>query len=404
MNIRRLFALLITTIILTSFYSCNQDDDDTLSKHKHTHIFYFTGSYLRLPFYNNISATKQAIREGHKGDSRIILFFQPTDRKTANIIELIENNGSCEEQVLASFDIPAIMTPNDLSYYLREIIRLAPADTYSLVMGGHSTAWIPQVPISSQSTISPNSNFSHEDYWRKANSENPTRFFGEIYSDMASNSFEIDELSVALASTDVKFEYILFDACFMSNVESMYELRNTAKYLIGSPCEIMNVGFPYDRCLPYMLPTNSTYDLNKVCKVYHDYYEETKGYSGSVALVDCSQLDALAESIKNIHKGSNQSVDLETIQTYEGLNEHIFFDLGDYITSFSTNESLITAFEKQMERTVICKYTLDRFWSNYGWERSYTIDIDKFSGISTSSPSKLYREDYAQTAWYKATN
>lgn len=404
MNIKRFFALLIVAVLLTSFYSCNNDDDDTIVKPKHTHIFYFTGSYLRLPFYNNISATKKAIREGHKGDSRIILFFQPTDRKTANIIELTENNGSCEEHILASYDIPAIMTEDDLSYYLCEIIRLAPADTYSLVMGGHSTAWIPQTPALSQSTKSPHSHFSHDDYWRKADSENPTRFFGEVYSASASNSFEISELSTALTSTGVKFEYILFDACFMSNVESMYELRNTAKYLIGSPCEIMNVGFPYDRCLPYMLPTNNSYNLKQICQEYHDYYEETKGYSGSVALVDCSQLEALATSVKKINTGATQSVNLNTIQTYEGQSEHTFFDLGNYITSYSTDKSLIDAFKQQMERTVICKFTLDRFWSNYGSAGSYNIDIEKFSGITTSAPSKLYRDDYTQTSWYKATN
>lgn len=400
MNLRQLFILLTMSILLFSLTSCNKDkqEEKTITQ---THIFYFTGSSLRLPFYQNISAAKDAIRAGHKGDNRVILFFQPTDRKTANIIELTFNNGLCEEEILASYELPAQLTVGDLSYYMREIIRLAPADHYSLVMAGHATAWIPIDPTSSQSATSPMKDI-YKDNWQKVDSQEPTRFFGEQYSDGGSNAFEISELALALSSTGVKFEYIIFDACFMGNVEALYELRNNANYLIASPCEILNAGFPYDRCLPYMIMTNKGYSLEQVCKEYHDYYEEKKGYSGSVALIDCSQLEALAKSVKSINAGQSKEFCVVDLQTFEGQKQHTFFDLEDYIKAYSDDEELVGKFQKQLERTVKCKYTLDGFWSNYGVSGVYPITT--FCGLTCSEPSVLYREDYTQTAWYKATH
>ena len=59
-------------------------------------------------------------------------------------------------------------------------------------------------------------------------------------------------------------------------------------------------------------------------------------------------------------------------------------------------------FNRQMEKTIIHKYTLDSYYSAYGKSGKY--DITSFSGINTSAPAKVYVNDYKQTAWYKAIN
>ena len=50
-----------------------------------------------------------------------------------------------------------------------------------------------------------------------------------------------------------RFDYILFDACFMGSVEVLYELRHSARYFIASPAEILADGFPYHLILPYLI-------------------------------------------------------------------------------------------------------------------------------------------------------
>ena len=61
---------------------------------------------------------------------------------------------------------------------------------------------------------------------------------------------DISELAAAIDGSGVRFDYLLFDACFMSSVEALYDLRRAADYIVASPCEVMAHGFPYDTVIP----------------------------------------------------------------------------------------------------------------------------------------------------------
>ncbi len=389
--------------------SCRKTDTPENDLPPQTLVFYFTGTQLSYYFYRNISAVKEAVRQNTHGRSRVICFFQNNSKTQADIIELVHVNGSCEEKILGSYDLPAIMDGENLGYYFREIIRLAPAQRYGLVMAGHALAWIPagasaDAPTMKGVAASARRRAANDgDFWRKAPSEVVTRYFGEKYSDTQSNCFDIATMSEALASTGVKFEYILFDACFMANVEAAYDLRANTRYIIGAPCEILGDGFPYQNTLPYLLKDGGrTYDLPQACQTFHDSYSSKYGYSGSVALIDCSQLDALAATMKKINATATD-FDPDEIQTFEGQSHHVFYDLGDYIDKICGDATLKSEFDARMDKAVPCKYTLDSFWSNYG-KKAGLYPITVFSGLSTSAPSQVYRDSYAGTAWYRATH
>lgn len=403
-----ILPLLLAALLLAP--SCKKDGPKETTT-PHTLIFYFTGTELSYYFYRNISAAKDAIRQNIMGRSRVVCFFQHTDKTKADLIELVYVEGSCEEKVLATYDLPKQMDREHLSYFFNEIVRSAPADSYGLVMAGHALAWIPvdAAPFprtmrrAAGTAAAEHAAQSGDDFWRKAQSDIVTRHFGEKYSDTQSNIFDIETLSSALASTGVKFDYILFDACFMANVESVYDLRDNADYIIGAPCEILGDGFPYQNALPYLLRNGGrSHDLLQVCKAFHDQYASKFGYSGSVALIDCAQMNALAEIMKKINSGATKDYDRDEIQTFEGQSRHVFYDLGDYVDKMCGDPALKALFDAQMSRTVPCKYTLGSFWSNYG-DKSALYPITAFSGLSTSAPSEVYRDDYAETSWYKAT-
>ncbi len=377
----------------------------------HTLIFYFTGTQLSYYFYRNISAAKEAIRQNIKGNSRVVCFFQHTDKTKADLIELVYVEGSCEEQVLGSYDLPQQMDEEHLSYFFNEIIRSVPADSYGLVMAGHALAWIPAdaspdpqaMRRAAGTTTAGQAAESGDDFWRKSQSDIVTRHFGEKYSDTQSNQFDIETMSTALTSTGVKFDYILFDACFMANIEAVYDLRRNADYIIGSPCEILGDGFPYQNTLPCLLRNGGrSHDLPQACKTFHDQYASKYGYSGSVALIDCAQIDALAAIVKRINAGTTKDYDRGGIQTFEGQSRHVFYDLGDYVDKMCGDPALKAEFAAQMSRTVPCKYTLDSFWSNYG-DKSGIYPVTAFSGLTTSAPSAVYRDSYFETSWHEAT-
>ena len=404
-------AMLLVMLVVTS---CKKDENaepiEKKPKTPHTLIYYFTGTSLSLHFLNNISAAEDAVRKGVKENSRIICFFQSNNRKSADVIELVEDNGLCERKVLATYELPSVMTAEQLAENIKNIVGLAPAESYGIVLAGHATGWVPINGVAQSGSTAasskkhPKEYISHEELWKKQDSGVETRFFGEKYSDTAANAFDIPELAKGLAATNIYFDYILFDACLMANVEALYDLRKNARYIIASPCEIMAAGFPYEDVVPLLMKDGGrSHDLAGVCEAFNKYYDNHKSYrSGSVALVDCKQLDALAAAVKAVNNSTQKSYNIDDLQSFEGHEDHIFFDLGDYIEQMCDDAQALKAFREQMNRTIPTKYTLSVFWSNLGTAGEYPIRT--FSGLTTSAPSILYRDNYANTAWYKATH
>ena len=50
-----------------------------------------------------------------------------------------------------------------------------------------------------------------------------------------------------------RMEDIIFDACFMSSVEALYDLRSVAPYIVAAPAAVMSGGFPYSTMVPLLL-------------------------------------------------------------------------------------------------------------------------------------------------------
>ena len=77
-----------------------------------------------------------------------------------------------------------------------------------------------------------------------------------------------------MKQSGIHFDYILFDACLMSQVEVAYELRNAADYLILSPAEVMSAGFPYFKMTKHLLSVDNTeQNVINVAKDFIDYYK-----------------------------------------------------------------------------------------------------------------------------------
>ncbi|MBO5984371.1 MAG: hypothetical protein J6P90_05060 [Rikenellaceae bacterium] len=395
------YILLLFTACSLLISSCGKLSNDKEKVTPQTIIVYLSGTSLNWAFNINVQDIETALQQNIKGDSRVVVVWQNGVAKKAEAIELCYDNGHITRQPLAEYDLSNTMSKDDLSYIFNDVMRLAPASAYGLVIGSHSWAWI---PFDDYDQIRSNG-LSKSAYARlRIMDELPrhlqTRFIGDPNG---ANCFDITTLAEAIQATGKQFEYIIFDACFMANVEAAYELRNSTKYIIGSACEIMGNGFPYAKTLPHLLKNGGrSYDLAEAARSYHEHYKNTLKYSGTIALVNCSQLDALAMTMKEVNKSLSEEYDRNSLQTYEGGTNHIFFDLGDYVDKVCTSNEAKSKFKAQLEKCVPTKFTLDTFWSTYIHSDHYPIT--SFSGMSTSAPSILFRDSYAQTSWYKATH
>ena len=394
------YILLVFTACAVFITSCGKHNNEEDKTTPQTIIVYMSGTSLNWAFNANVQDMETALKSNIQGNSRVVVVWQNGVAKKAEAIELVYKDGLIERQPLAEYELENVMSADDLSYIFNDVMRMAPATAYGLILGSHSWSWIPYADYDQIRT----NGLTKAQLARLRTIELPrhlqTRFIGDP---SGANKFDITTLASAIQATGKKFEYILFDACFMGNVEAAYELRNCTKYIIGSACEIMGNGFPYTKTLPHLFKNGgTTYDLKAATQSFHEHYKSTLKYSGTVALIACSQLDALAAEMKQVNQSIKDDYDRSALQTYEGGTNHIFFDLGDYVDKACTDAAAVSSFKAQMEKTVPAKFTLDSFWSTYVTSNHYPVT--SFSGLSTSAPSILFRESYAQTAWYKATH
>mgnify|MGYP003296310065 CR=1 FL=1 len=398
------YILLVFTACAVLLASCGKHNNEEDKTTPQTIIVYMAGVDLGQYFTYNREAIKAALNYNIQGNSRIVVFYQ-TSKTIASLVEYSFRDGKCQELPLTTYTLPSQMNADELGNILSDIIGRTPSISHSLIIGAHGLGWIPIGANPQSSTISSNhksfTTISHGELWERKG-DIMTRFIGE--NSNPQNRFDVKDLSLALSSTGITMEYILFDACFMANVEALYDLRNNAKYIIGSPCEIMGTGFPYKDIMPLLLKNNGTsYDLEATCEAFYNDYKDDDTYpSGAVSIIRCSQLEPLAQAMKLVNNSNQIEYKPSLIQTFEGQSKHIFFDLGDYVNKMSDDTQAKESFNEQLNRTIITTYKPDLFYSGYGTRGKYSLKT--FSGLTTSAPSDLYRESYSQTAWYKATH
>ena len=366
----------------------------------HTLIYYFFGTSLSRYFGYNLEDAATAISSGALGTNNRVVFVRQTSTTEAYIGELCYNaiDGSCTERRIDDIIIDATRPMSEnIKETIAMLVEIAPAERYGMVLAGHGQGWVTREALESSS-----SPFSvGGGMWTPAFGAEITRAFGE-------NNVRVDisELAQGIDEAGVKFDYLLFDACFMSNIETLYDLRNSANYIIASPCEIMGRGFPYHNTLPYLFAENGTRsDLIGAAESYYTYYRDeydNTARCGSVALIDCSELENMATATRNLVKGATNDVDINKLQFYEGHRVHTFFDFGQWGNTISNDNAAVDAFNTQLSKTVIAKYTISSFYSALGNSGTYPIDESVYSGITTSAPSYTYPDYWVETSWYKA--
>lgn len=364
----------------------------------HTLIYYFFGTSLGRYFDYNIEDASAAIGENILGNNNRVVFFRQTGQSSAYYAELcydpIHRNAITRR--IKEITLPAATTAGDIAAVIDFAATIAPAKRYGMVLAGHGQGWVTCAALNKEQEVIPFSlNYG---IWTPRPGAEVTRAFGE-----RNVQVDITTLAEGITEADVTMDYLLFDACFMSNIEALYDLRNAAHYIIASPCEIMGRGFPYHRTLPYLFANDGlSSDLEGAAESYYIYYrDEYTGASrcGSIAVIDCSELEALADATRTLLATSTAEYDASLLQTYEGHIDHIFYDFGELCSVVATDSAALDAFNRQMELTVVAKYTLPTFYSAYGYD-TYPINEEVYSGVTTSEPSIVYTDEWRETSWY----
>ena len=403
------------TVTLVDNPSCSLSIDvwQRTALAERTMMFYYLGMSLKSFYDANLATVEKCVESGSLGDTRVLAFIQ-SSQNSGSLYEIFYDKGlgKIVRDPIATYDLPQLYSEQMLSEIFCDMTVRAPAKEYGLFIGSHGKGWIPKnsASLGSSSTYSTFSAEHLESIWTPAPGAIMVRHIG----DTTSTQVDTTEIAGALKSTGCHLSYIIFDACYMANVESAYDLKEVTDYILGSACEIIANGMPYGDILPIMASTSPLLDrLNNSAKAFVDYYKNNRqgAYSSACsAVIDCLQLDALAEVTKRVN-GSLQRIDPNSVQSYDGINltrnpTHIFFDIEDYVIKSCTDADAVAAFSAQLYRTVTGLHHTKTFYSAYNNKAN---EINYYSGLTTSAPIMLhamsaYVPEWKECAWYLATH
>jgi hypothetical protein len=408
---KRLLHIVLAAVLSLLVAGCCEIGGD---KEKRMVLVYIAATEQSVSNYasGNITDMLTGYVPGRKSQTEELLVFlqkhgTSTPRTEATLTRYFSNNsGNIDSEVIANFgsDFDAC-DPESFARVLAVAEEECKPTKRALLFSSHGTGWMPEGYF--------DSNGEHTSVFQLS----PKRISSSNLESLSKlriregigldypTKHELDIRDFAEITGKYHWEVMLLDCCYLGAIEAAYQLRNCCDYIAASPTEIMINGFPYSCILENLFKSPNAKGYRNICQKYYDMYQAMTGsyQSGTIALVNCSQLDAMAEvcaSIVAMQRNQMQSVDRMSVQHYFWKsNKDYFFDLTDYFSSFATEEQM-TSFKAQMDKTVIFKAATAEFIG-------LKIDPEKFSGLSCYIPDSRYvnlNAFYKQLAWNQKVN
>lgn len=441
MQIKKFCSLIIATLFIVVGVSCSNGDspdgpDVPVTPVGQTVFMFFPWSNnLLSDFRRTVEDMQTVVAQRSMKDERIMVFMATSERE-AVLFELKKQNGQCLTDTLRRYSDRPFTSRQWLTSLFSEVMTLAPASRYGMVVGCHGLAWVPvqgqrntRKRLGSQERIDEEDNLYKEEKKDKEGDDlmhfevqGPvtTRFIGGTYPE---TQIETTDLADAMTDAGLHTEYILFDACYMSSVEVAYELKDVTHYLIASPTEVLSYGFPYITMGKHLLGTPN---YKGIVDSFISFYSSYNLPYGTVAVTDCTQLDALAAIAQQINAAATEQINAATaeptngasegklntarsgknvpngVQIMDGYSPTLFYDLGHLMSLKGAGTVLTAAFAEQLDKTVPYKGHTDQYFTAL---KDTPVDIKHYSGLNTSQGSLNHMADrLSETAWYKATN
>ena len=419
MQIKKTCSLIIATLFIVVGVSCSNGDspdgpDVPVTPVGQTVFMFFPWSNSLLSdFRRTVEDMQTVVAQRSMKDERIMVFMATSERE-AVLFELKKQNGRCLTDTLRRYNDRPFTSRQWLTSLFSEVMTLAPASRYGMVVGCHGLAWVPvqgqrnaRKRLGSQERIDEEDNLYKEERIDKEGEPNDlmhfevqgpvtTRFIGGTYPE---TQIETTDLADAMADAGFHTEYILFDACYMSSVEVAYKLKDVTHYLIASPTEVLSYGFPYITMGKHLLGTPN---YKGIADSFISFYSSYNLPYGTVAVTDCTQLDALAAIAQQINAAAAEQLVPNGVQIMDGYSPTLFYDLGHLMSLKDAGTVLTAAFAEQLEKTVPYKGHTGQYFTAL---KDAPVDIKHYSGLNTSQGSLNHMADrLSETAWYKATN
>ena len=416
--IKKLFTLFICSISLAmTFTGCSEEAFDTDSVNKQTILVFYpwTGSKSSTGLLGYLQNNIDSICDGiidRKGlnNSRVLVFLSDKyNHSTLYDLQYNATTKSVDRVPLKEYEGASYASAEGIADILNEVKTKASALNYALIVGVHGCGWTyasdwSRYPYYARPSVTrpSDNNFSGIQFGPDPNAP-LTRFFGSV--SLAENAIDISTLAEGIRESGLKMQYILFDACYMSNIETAYELKDVTNYMIASGSEIMAAGLPYRSMWSYLNSPTPNYS-GIVSTSVNFYKNNSSAPFCNLAAIDCRQVEKLASVMKDINAEYqlSASVSLDSIQHLDGFRPNLFYDLETYVDSLRPSGYLLDQFKSQLKLTIKASdHTDEAYTCIYS---SDSFKIKNYCGITVSDPSQhsVAIKGREKTGWWKATH
>lgn len=331
-----------------------------------------------------------------------------TGKSECKLLKLVQDNSCYGWETIKEFDSEtAPLNPIRISEVIDYSLLNYPAESYGLIFWSHSTASDPYFPTKSSDSETMDHPMCYS-------------FGQDLTIGSGYEFYQVNVDDLASAVPDNTFNFIWFDSCYMSNIETIYQFRNKCKYFVGYPTEVCDDGMPYHYTLPLLASEKP--DVVAAADRLFDYYQNEYRYQiATIAVVDMNKIDSLMRFCREIYEGNSAVPSTLTMHKYTNNRQSSgpFYDLGDYTKAIAQ----LKAHAKAQEDNLTQAEMEDLYLSNIEWQdclaesvvykaattydfNGKKIDQDSYSGISSyvynigsSSQKELFFESLD---WFKA--
>ena len=361
---------------LLLFTSCKDDKkDDNSSICQRTLICYVCGDNdLSYAAEENItSLILQGSKEIGK-DNQIVVVV---DNQKTNPTLIHVRNGEYTKS--EPYETDFYMTdPEKMRQILAYIMSECKANSYALLLWGHSTGWMME-----RDTIA----------YANTRGYGPDNI-GETGSGI-NKWINYTAMANVFSQLPAKFDVIIGDICLLQCVEIAYELRNYTNYIVGAPSEVPGYGLPYDSVIKYMF--GSSEEDYKV--LANAIYNNTKGsYQVPTSVVKTSALEDLRQATLSLVKSGKLEAehcnfnDVIYYFRFEGCP--IMYDMQNIMLN-NLDSNSYTEWKKTFDKAVVYKAAGSQWNTLYpSIFNDFTVSEENYGGLSMFVPKTVYNTMY----------
>lgn len=322
----------------------------------------------------DITEMREAADNGRLGNGRLLVYHSSYSK--APVLMEIRRGGI---DTLVRYERGVTASSRErMTEVIGQTRRLAPAESYGLVLWGHGTGWIEDGIADTRSGAS------------------------YSYGPERGKAMNITTLADILEQQRI-FDYVYFDCCYMASVETVYQLRNATDYVVGSATELLTTGMPYQLNVPLLVRG----DESALVEAARNTFELYDGYSGvnrtcTMSVIRTAGLDRLAEASRALFDTTGGRLP-EGYEPQRFMDTTVagcyYFDFLDYATALA---GAVPEAEAQADRlreafgeTVIYAAATPRLWN--------VVELDRHNGLSTfiaRDASDFQTGGYIRLDWY----